>query len=98
MNGGSRKRLQLSNLSGEPADMVVNSYDLLDYLEEEKYNLLNSGREWYGDHYKTNLSGAYPFTIDNLITSEPLKIRVTAAGRSNEESSVAGNCQQFYPG
>jgi hypothetical protein len=75
-------------LTSEPADATVNTYDLLEYLEEEKFNLLGSGREWYGDKYEINLSGAYPFTLNNLVTSEPMKIRVTAAVRSNEKSSV----------
>jgi hypothetical protein len=85
---GTARAPAAAELTSEPAGTTVNTYDLLDFLEEEKFNLLGSGREWYGDKYKTNLSGAYPFTLNNLVTSEPLKIRVTAAIRSNEGSSV----------
>ncbi len=70
------------------ATAVVTEYDIRDYYEEEKYNLLKSGREWYGDKYSLSLSGAYPFTLPGLVTDEKVKIRVTAAGRSNEESAI----------
>lgn len=75
-------------LSSAPVNATVTSYDILNYVEEETFNLLNSGREWYGDNYEINLSGAYPFTMQNLVTSEPVKIRVTAAGSSEAESSL----------
>ncbi len=77
-----------AQLSGDPAGTVVTTYDLHTHLEQEKFNLLRSGREWYGDNYKINLSGAYPFTLNSLVTSEPVQIRVTAAVRSNESSSI----------
>ncbi|MFC2080313.1 type IX secretion system sortase PorU [Bacteroidota bacterium] len=75
----------ISNLT---PDQIVTSYDILDFFEEEEYNLLKSGREWYGDNFKLSLSDAYPFTLNNLIQGEPVKIRVTAAGRSKEQSSM----------
>ncbi len=45
------------------------------------------GKEWYGDKFSITLNGAYPFTLDGLNTADPVKIRVTAAARSNEASS-----------
>lgn len=72
--------------STDAASSIVTSYDILDFLEDKKYNLLNSGKEWYGDQYSITLSGAYPFTLNGLITTESVKIRVAAAGRSNVDS------------
>ncbi len=76
-------------LSISTADQIVNSYDILDFREDEKYNLLSSGREWYGDNYSLTLSGTYPFALNNLILSDSLKIMVNAAVRSNELSSIS---------
>lgn len=73
-------------LSTDPASAIVNSYDLLDFNEDNIYNLLNSGKEWYGDEFGIIMSAAYPFTLKGLQTSEPVKIRVSAASRSNESS------------
>ena len=80
-----------AELSTAPADEVVNTFDLLRYHEDEKYNLLSSGREWYGDKYSLSLTGTYPFSLDNLVVSEPVRIRVTAAVRSNEDSDIKVN-------
>jgi hypothetical protein len=74
-------------ISTAPTSAVVTTYDLLDFTEEKQYNLLNSGKEWYGDNFSITLNGAYPFTLDGLNTADPVKIRVTAAARSNEVSS-----------
>ncbi|MCF8224498.1 MAG: type IX secretion system sortase PorU [Bacteroidales bacterium] len=78
---------KIENVSEDP-DVVVTSYDILHYHEDEKYNLLKSGKEWYGDKYSMTLSEAYPFSLKNLVFSEPLKIKVAAALRSNTESSI----------
>jgi len=75
-------------LSSAAADKVVTQYDIRAFQEEELTNLLNSGREWYGDKYSISLSGAYPFTLPGMNTGEPAKIRVAAAGRSNETSLI----------
>ncbi len=75
------------DVSTESPSSTVTTYDLLDYHEDEIFNLLASGKEWYGDDFKNTLSRAYPFTLSGLNTSEPVKIRVTAAGRSNEASA-----------
>lgn len=74
-------------LSAAAAGSVVTRYDLRAYFEEEKYNLLKSGKTWYGDKYSINLSGSYPFSLDDLYIADSLRIRVTAAARSNVVSS-----------
>jgi hypothetical protein len=76
-------------LSSAVPDKVVTQYDILASHEDELYNLLKSGREWYGDNYDITLSGAYPFNLPGMNTSEPAKIRVAAAGRSNETSVIS---------
>jgi len=85
--GAASKPLSISNAEDAP-DNIVDSYDILDFFEEENLNLLNSGREWYSEQYKLTLSGAYPFTLEGLQTNEPLNIKVSSAIRSNEVSSI----------
>jgi hypothetical protein len=70
-------------LSTEGVDFIVSNYDVRAFLEEEKYNLLNSGKTWYGDKYSVNLTGTYPFSLDGLSLSDSLRIRATVAARSN---------------
>jgi hypothetical protein len=74
-------------LSGEPATHTVTSYDFLDFHEDETYNLINSGQEWYGDIFSVNLSEDYAFFLEGRVEGEPVKIFVLAAARSGVSSS-----------
>jgi len=76
---------------------IVTSYDYRDQVEEETYNLIHSGREWYGDLFSVNLTGNYPFEIPGLIQSEDLRVLVSAAARSGSAStySVSINSEEL---
>jgi hypothetical protein len=74
-------------LSTETPTHTVTDYDYRAYFEEETYNLINSGREWYGDNFNVNLEENYPFALPERESGEEVRIRVTAAARSNEVSS-----------
>jgi len=74
-------------LSTETPTHAITSYDYRDQVEEETYNLIHSGREWYGDLFGVNLTGNYPFEIPGLIEEEALKINVSAAARSGTSST-----------
>ena len=74
-------------LSAETPTHTVTAFDYRAHFEEEVYNLINSGREWYGDNYNVNLEENYPFAIPARETGEEARIRVTVAARSNEVSS-----------
>ncbi len=76
-------------LSALPPSHTVTSYDFREYTEDETYNLIHSGREWYGDLFSVNLTGNYPFEIAGLIPEEELTISVTAAARSGTLSSFS---------
>ena len=74
-------------LSGDPSTHTVTAYDYRDHFEEETYNLISSGREWYGDNFNVSLVENYPFSLPARKSGEQVKIRIRAAARSNEVSS-----------
>ena len=76
-----------AELSLQTSTHTVTGYDHRDYREDESYNLINSGKEWYGDNFNVNLEGNYPFALSGRIPGENIRIRVVAAARSNETSS-----------
>jgi hypothetical protein len=84
-------------LSTEAPTHTVTSYDFLDFHEDESYNLIHSGREWYGDIFNVNLSEEYPFYLEGRIEGEPVNIRVVAAARSGVSStfSIRANNEQL---
>ncbi len=75
------EELSLSTLT---PSYTVNTYDFRDHLEEETYNLINSGKEWFGDNFNVNLQENYPFALPSRVPDEPLQIAVRAAARSND--------------
>ena len=69
----------------------TNSYDYLDFHEDESVNPLpsgkKSGRKKFGEIFSsTALSYQFTFTINNLISTEPVKIGAAAAARSAQTS------------
>ncbi len=66
---------------GEPTQ-VVDQYDFRIHFEEEKYNLIASGKEWFGDNYKVILEYNYPFRLPLLAPGENIKINTSVAARS----------------
>ncbi len=84
-------------LSMEAPTHTVTSYDFLDFHEDESYNLIHSGREWYGDLFNVNLSEDYPFYLEGRVEGEPVNIRIVAAARSgvNSTFSISAHNEQL---
>jgi len=76
-------------LSAASPTHTVTSYDFRDFHEDESYNLIHSGRIWYGDLFSVNLSEDYPFYIEGRVEGEPVNIRVAAAARSGVNSTFS---------
>jgi len=59
---------------------IVTSFDDFAYHESDLYNLLISGREWYGEHFDNNISTfSFPFSFPNILDS--VYINISLAGR-----------------
>jgi len=82
---------------GQGPTHIVTSYDFLDFHEDESYNLIHSGREWYGDVFSVNLTEEYPFYIPGRVDGEQVNIRIAAAARSgvNSTFSISANNEQL---
>jgi hypothetical protein len=94
---GEAEAPEEADLSGGPPTHTVTSYDYRNFHEDETYNLIHSGREWYGDLFNVNLTKNYPFDIKNRVEGEPVTIRTVAAARSgvNSTFSVSANNDQL---
>ncbi|MES2372487.1 MAG: type IX secretion system sortase PorU [Bacteroidota bacterium] len=83
--GGTGKRIPLQSAAGT-ANVTVNSYNERYFYENDLVNLVNSGKEWYGEEFNTNLGGnsTRTFTIDwpGLITGQPITLVSSFAARS----------------
>ncbi|MES2330060.1 MAG: type IX secretion system sortase PorU [Bacteroidota bacterium] len=83
--GGTGKRIPLQSPAG-PATTNVNSYNDHYFYENDLVNLLNSGKEWYGEEFNMNLGGnsTRSFTVDwpGLITGQSITLVSSFASRA----------------
>lgn len=79
------KRLPLQTAGGI-SNSNVNSFNERYFYENDLVNLLNSGKEWYGEELTANFGGSRTrsFTVDwpGLITTQPVVLQTGLAGRS----------------
>ncbi|MDX2432666.1 MAG: type IX secretion system sortase PorU, partial [Bacteroides sp.] len=83
--------------TGDPTN-EVDEYDFRIHFEEEKYNLIASGRDWFGDNYKVILEYNYPFRLPSMPTGEKVKIWSAVAARSGEVSQFQVRANGNYLG
>lgn len=91
-------RIAQANTIDGPAGEVSEYYDMIQRLEEDKFNLLGNfastegtGKEWYGDGFNNSLrekvySSKFDFT--GLDVSKPIEVEMLFAGRSKSSSNV----------
>jgi hypothetical protein len=87
-----------ADLSSDPPGQTVTQYDYRTYFEEETYNLINSGREWYGDIFNVSMENNYPFRLPGRVSGEALRIRVAVAARSGVTSGFQVQANSQYLG
>jgi len=73
---------------------TANSFDALEFHEEDKFNEIGSGRNWFGDQMTEGASKSFNFTFPNLVKEEPVLLRTKAAGSTNAEG--AQNIIRFW--
>ncbi len=79
---GTGKKIQTLSSSDLPYNKQVNSFDDYAYHEENYYNMIGSGREWYGEEFDLNTSYSFPFNFPDLVTSDSLKVKIKAISHS----------------
>ncbi len=78
---GAGKRIQnQSTLSS--SDVTTSQFDFLAYHEEEWVNLIQTGREWYGEDFEITTSRDFGFTISNVVSTTPVYLKYEVAARS----------------
>lgn len=79
--GGLPKRINEQSFSGSQSQEVV-AFDDHKAYERDLYNLIKSGRTWYGEFINVNTTARFPFEFPNVITSEQATLRGRFAVRS----------------
>lgn len=70
--GAPGKRLgQSENLAGSFS--IVQEFDDFAFYENEKFNLLKSGREWFGEQFDNTLEATVQFNISGILPNSPIR-------------------------
>jgi hypothetical protein len=88
--GESAKRISTQN-SLTTSNQTITSFNDYAYYERDLYNLIKSGRDWYGDVFDVKTSYDYVFNFPNIDLSSSAKIKVSGAGRHSGSSNFTVN-------
>lgn len=93
---GPGKRIEEIDNTQLPQQFVVSSYDVRDYHEEEKRNLINTGRRWFGESFHSQKL-ELPFNLNSIINGSEIKLYTASAVRSgnNKTISISANSSQI---
>jgi len=87
-NTGFNNQIEPISYNQSP-DLIINNYDFYTFKEEDKINLIESGRTWYGDLFDVNDELSFEFTASDFVPSSEAKINVKAAVRSFSSTSIS---------
>jgi len=79
---GEPSKRVVSQASSVSSNQTVTSFNSFDYLEEDNINLLKSGQIWLGNSFDATTDFDYVFNFPNSVSSTPLTVNVSGAGRS----------------
>jgi hypothetical protein len=83
---GEGSRIQSLDLNEVTPVTTSSSFDDYRYHEIEKYNLVRSGRRWYGEKLKPGDKDSILFYFPNLVNDEKISGYISVAGRKGPTS------------
>lgn len=66
----------------------INSFDDYIIYEKDEFNIINSGREWYGEKFDFTLTYNFTFDFPDLIPDTELTVTSAVMGQTYEEASM----------
>ncbi|MBQ4821545.1 type IX secretion system sortase PorU [Aquimarina sp. MMG016] len=89
--GANGKRISNYVEPSGVATTQINSFTDYQFYEVDTENLVKIGRRWFGDRFDIERNKSFGFNFPNLITTEPIELRVLAAAVSESTSSMTVN-------
>ncbi|MFM9825412.1 type IX secretion system sortase PorU [Flavobacterium sp.] len=97
LEGGDGKRIQ--NMIQPTGDIFKNTtvFDDYQFHEVDLVNVVNLGRQWFGESFDFDSEQEFSFNFPNIDTSSPVKlmIKTVAAAFTNTEFKVSANGQNI---
>lgn len=74
--------------TGTP-DVTITEYDDYQFHELDNANIVKLGRRWFGEIFNIETEQTFDFTLQNLVTTEPVRIGIKPAAISNGTTSMS---------
>ena len=87
ISSGLGKRIQTLSQPVAAPDMVINTFHDYQFHEVDEFNLVKVGRRWFGDRFDVETSKNFEFDFPNLITTQPVNVRVYVAAVAETNST-----------
>ncbi|GAA3616818.1 type IX secretion system sortase PorU [Flavivirga amylovorans] len=88
VGSGSGKRIQQFIQPTGAVDLVIDTFEDYKFHEIDEYNIAFLGRRWFGDKFDLDNNKTFEFDFPDLVTSEPINLRVYAATASTTSSTI----------
>lgn len=87
-NKGPGKRISTVNNMSEVASITNTIFLDKAHHETEQFNLIHSGKEWFGEVFDINLNQSFSFSFPNAISDSCIKIDISFAARAPGNTSA----------
>ncbi|MEP1487606.1 MAG: type IX secretion system sortase PorU [Algibacter sp.] len=88
VGSGNGKRIQPMLQPTGSIDLVIDTFEDYVFHEEDIHNLGTLGRRWFGEHFDIENEKTFSFDFPDLVTTEPLNLKVYVAAVSSIASSM----------
>jgi len=92
------KAIPAEPMESRVATQIVTAYDNILHHELNERNLINSGSQWYGEHFDISTSQNFTFDIEGLIPTEPVRMELNVLARATDTTSFDIRANNNYLG
>lgn len=87
-DAGTGARIPSVNSSPLPETKTITTYNDYAFIEEDKTNIAQSGRQFVGDDFGGITNRTYSFNFPNMLSTQPAKLNIAVVGKSNTFGST----------
>lgn len=77
-----------------PITHIAETFDDYVFHERDLYNLILSGRQWFGELFDVETSRSFPFSFPNIVSGSQVKLKSAFAARSSVSSNFTVTINQ----
>lgn len=87
-SGDNAKQVQDNIEPSGVANTTISTFHDYQFHELDEYNLAKLGRRWFGDRFDFDPDKVFDFEVKNIVTSEPVALKVYAAAVGVVQTSM----------